>query len=266
MAKVSTEKMRLDDDDKASIFKFDVNVSKDGIFSTTLPKDVVKILKDANVSVHKNQLGNEGYITSSTHSGLIQAVKDVLAEYKSRELICEKIVLRYVIQTQCSYAKDKEGNICPNPSKEWSGMEYGMHDFNNKNPENVWFEGNVTIDSTKNRPFGFLIYAKPFVKRDYQYKSGKQKTEYSSMGFGGDVAANALEKGYYLRWLNAVPCIAPPDGFRGLKGEEMDYTENLAKFFVEMIISICKLNDRIKDFLTPDKIKEIAENGQKLLE
>jgi len=49
------------------------------------------------------------------------------------------------------------------------------------------------------------------------------------------------------------------------KPKEIDYTEDIARFFVELLVSVCKMNENIKNKLTPEAIKEVAESGQKLL-
>lgn len=263
MAKVSTELLCLDGSEKAELkFKYDVNVDKEGLFSTTLPKDIVELFKDANIDLHQNRMKNLGYLSDKTLEGLKKKVKDISLEYLSRELISEKIVLQYIIQTQCSYALDKAGNICPNPSKEWTGMPYYMESGAESFPNNKWIEGNIKIYACNPTPFGLQIYIKPFVRRDYKYKSGKTKTEYSRMCYGGEIAEKSLEQGYYLRWLDSVTCINKTGD---LPIKEMDYSEIVAEFFVNMIKSICKLNERIKDFLEPDMILKIAESRTKLL-
>lgn len=262
MGKVSTETLSIDGSEKNELkFKYDINVDKEGLFSTTLPQDIVQLFKEANIDLQQNRLRNLGYICDVTLDGLRNKVRAIGLEYMSRELILEKIVLHYVIQTQCSYAKTKSGEICPNPSHKWTGMGYGNYD-KDYDPDNKWFSGNVDISATRNSPFGYQIYINPSVKRVYQYKSGKTKTEYSNLNQGGKIAQEAMEKGYYLKWLEAVPCISSPNG---ASVKEMDYSEDVAEFFVNMIKSICQLNEKIKDFLEPDMILKIAQSKVKLL-
>lgn len=138
-------------------------------------------------------------------------------------------------------------------------MEYG---WDSKNPENKWHNGNIDIYAQNPQPFGFLIYAKPLIKRKYKYRSGKTKTEYERMCYGGEFADEALRNGYYLRWLDAVPCINKPDE---VKTSEMDYNENTAMFFVNMIKSVCMMNERMKDFLNPEAMELMANRGGNIL-
>lgn len=263
MAKVSTETLRLDGSTRSELnFKYDINVDKEGVFSTTLPKDIVLLFQSENIDLRANRMKNLGYLSDSTMDGLKRQVKSIGLEYLSREMIIEKIVIHYIIQTQCSYAIGEDGNICPNPSKEWTGIPYYMESGAENFPNHKWHDGNVRIDACNPTAFGFQIYAAPFVKRVFKYKSGKEKTEFSRMCYGGEIAKKALEGGYFLRWLNDVPCIAPTKDL-GIK--EIDYSEIVAEFFVNLIKSICSTNERIKDFLEPDMILKIAESRTKLL-
>jgi hypothetical protein len=257
MSKLRTEQITIDQKEGGKLqFKYDIYVNKDGTFTTTLPIDIAKLFQDAGVDLSNNQLGNKGYFSDKTCDGLAQKVKEVCLTYMSREMISEKIVIKYVIQTQCSYAFDKEGNVAPNPGIEWTDMRYP------EDTRNKWHYGTVDIDATHNSPFGFQIYVEPFVRRDYQYRSGKVKIEYAKLHEDSEISKKAQENGYFLRWLDAVPCIEPP---RYADIKELDYSENVAEFFVNMIKSICLMNERIKDFLEPDSIKMIAEQKMKFL-
>ncbi|MDD4970846.1 MAG: hypothetical protein PHT07_15570 [Paludibacter sp.] len=259
MAKVRTEQITIDHKEGGKLqFKYDIYVNKDGTFATTLPEDITKLFDDAGVDLSRNQIKKKGYFTAKACDNLCEQVKDVCLLYMSRKMISEKIVIQYVIQTQCSYAFDQEGNVAPNPDREWTGMDY------DNNPNNRWHQGTIDIDATHNLSFGFQIYAMPFVRRDYQYRSGKVKIEYARMYEDSEICYKALETGYFLRWLHAVPCISPPAG-RLLGIKEIDYTENVAEFFVNMIKSICIMNEKIKDFLEPDSIKMIADKKMKFL-
>jgi hypothetical protein len=265
MAKLKTEKLVFDGTEKREFaISFDINVNKDGSFTTTIPSDIVKLFEDASIDVSRNQLGNKGYFTANTYDGLVKKVKDTCLEYMSREMILEKVILKYCIQTRCSYAFDKDGVVIPNPSATWSGVK-DEWDKNRccYNSFAKWIEGTVDISSNNNSSFGFLIYAEPMIRWDWKYKSGKVKIEYTKMCYGGEIAELALEDGYFLRWLNDVPCITmPPDGDM----KEMDYSESVCEFFVGIIKSVAMMNEKIKDFLEPEAIQMIAEKKMKFLE
>jgi hypothetical protein len=133
-------------------------------------------------------------------------------------------------------------------------MEYGLGFAGNK-----WHEGNIHISATHPSPFGVLMYAKPFIKREYKYRSGKCKSYYHKEWEATGDMETQFENGYNLQWLNAVPCISKPE--RG-NLQEIDYNENVAEFFVSMIKSICKLSAAITDFLNPEHIELLASKKQ----
>jgi hypothetical protein len=262
MAKLKRETLVFDGSERREFsVTFDVYVNKDGSFVTTLPADTVKLFEDANINVQSNQLGNKGYYSSNSYEGLLKNVKEVCMEFMSREMVSEKIVVRYCIQTRCSYSFDKDGNVIPNPSSTYSGVP---NKWNGNHDESFakWHNGNIDVNATHPTPFGLLMYAKAFIKRDFKYKSGKTKTEYTQMCYGGEIAEQALESGYFFKWLTDVPCIALPND---AVVEEIDYTENICEFFVNMIKSICMMNEKLKDFLKPEAIEFLANQKTKLL-
>lgn len=251
MAKVSTEKINIaySDKDDGLKFSFDINVDKDGIFSTTLPTSVVELFESAQIKMGRNRMKNRGYFTDKTLDGLKKQIKDAAEEYMSKELVSEKIVLKYVIQTRCSYCLDPNGEPVPNGQSQWV-----------KSDKYEWKNGTVESDATHQTPFGLLVYVEIFWRRDFKYKSGIVKTEYEHWtGFGSQ---NSKKSQPNLQWLEDLISIAPPDGE---DPKEIDYTEEIAGFFVNMIKSICKINERIKDFLEPEAIAKIAASGQRML-
>lgn len=54
-------------------------------------------------------------------------------------------------------------------------------------------------DVFNTQPFGFSVYAKPFLKRVIEYGNGETKVEYSRLN---------TEKGTYAHWLNCVTSIS----------------------------------------------------------
>jgi len=47
---------------------------------------------------------------------------------------------------------------------------------------------------------------------------------------------------------------------------EMEYTEERAKFFVEMFKSICKMAHMVAQFIEPEEIIKLAESGKYLMQ
>lgn len=110
------------------------------------------------------------------------------------------------------------------------------------------------MDTINKSAFGFQVYAKPYLKRLSKYGNGKERIEYEEL---------ELERGSYVDWLNSVTCISKANPHNPVK--EVDCNECTAKLFVDMIKSICKINEQIKDFLEPDQIKQIAKGERKFI-
>jgi hypothetical protein len=255
MPQVKTELLRIEDFE----MRYTINVDKDGVFSTTLPQEKVVLFEAAGVEIYKNRLGNKGYLCANSMDELKKDVKNLVLEYLSRELISEKVVLKFSIQTQCSYAKDREGNFCPNPSKEWTGMGY-THNHGTPDEANKWFGGTLNMHAANPAPYGLQVYVKPFVRMDYKYKSGKIKIEYLPLFQGGEVTKKALKDFYYLRWLNDITAMTNS----GSKIEEIDYNEQVGFFFVSLLKGIFMLNEKIKIFSDPSNIILAIEKGNSL--
>lgn len=248
MAKVSTERFRIEAEGNKELFldfKIDINVTKDGMFSATLPKEVVEEFKKSQIDLATNRARNEGYFSDWSMEQLKQQIIGKCNHLLSRELIAEKIIIKYSIQTMASYVIDKDGDIFPN----------GVY-------ENVtgWRDGTKILSSTDQSPFGILIYAKPFYRRDYRFKNGAIKTEYEGFNPFGSGTVQEDESNKYLCWLQGLTSISPSG-----ETQEIDYTEDTAKFFVDAIKAICRINEKLKDIISPEKIKEIVEKGAKLL-
>lgn len=58
-----------DGDNKISIF-VNVNVTKDGTFTTTLSEEDVSIIHSYGIKLARNRLGREGYFSNNTLSGI----------------------------------------------------------------------------------------------------------------------------------------------------------------------------------------------------
>ena len=241
MGQLKTERVKEQELD----FTYKVYVNKEGQFSTTLPLNIVEIFQEAGIELRSNhRTGKSGFFVSDTYEGLKNSIKDIIREYYSKELIESKIMIRYIIQTTCSYCLDVDGNIVPNGQAYWT-----------KTPICNWKGGTIEQHAAYPRPYGFGVYARPYRKETNKYKSGKIKSEYHPIG-------KETKKGTYLYWLNSFCAISFP---RGEDLKEIDYTEETAQFFVDLLTSICQLNEKIKEFLSPDKLIKVIENKQKLL-
>lgn len=249
MGKLTTLNITERDGDNKISVSIDVNITKDGIFTTTLSKEDVLVIHSYGIELEKNRLGREGFFSSNTLTGIEIDVRKVLRNCLSCEIIEEKPVILYQIETSCTYSINAEGEIVPDPILSWTGLDYdegegGCH----------WIDGTKKLDNVNKSAYGFQVYAKPFLKRLSRYGNGKEKIEYKIL---------EPEKGSYVDWLNSVACISKVCSYKPVK--EVDCNERTAKLFVDMIKFICRINEQIKDFLEPDQIKQIAENEGEML-
>jgi hypothetical protein len=248
MPKFKTERFIMDGSVKGELnFKYDIYIDKDGVFSTTLPQDIVALFEKAQIRMHINKMKNRGYVTSSTYDGLVKSIKNICEEYLSRELINEKIVLKYQVETSCSYMLNEDSEIVPN----------GFWARNGK-----WKGGTMSTHAASPETYGIWVYVKPMVRKDYKYKSGTQKTEYIHISHAGEKFDDLKKEMYNLRWLDDLTAIK--SRFHG-QVKEIDYSESVAEFFVGMIKFICNLNEKIKDFLEPEMIQMIVDKKMNLL-
>lgn len=220
-----------------------VNITKKGVVTTTLSKEDVDKIRSYGIKLPTNRLGNEGYFNSTSFSDLVSQIRKVLKRCLSYKIVEEVPVIKYQLETLCSFAYDKNGNIVPNPSVEWTG--------NYENGE--WRDGTSRLDALNAEPFGFSIYAKPFLKRVIEYGNGETKVEYDRLN---------TEKGTYAHWLNCVTSISYN---RYKPVMEVECNECTSKLFVDMIKSICNISEQVKSFINPEQIKAIAESNEPIL-
>lgn len=152
-------------------------------------------------------------------------------------MVEETPVIKYQLETTCLFAYDKNRDIIPNISKEWTKNYEGEE----------WIDGTSCLDALNAKPFGFSVYAKPFLKRVIEYGNGEKKIEYEKL---------STEGGTYAHWLNCVTCMSY-DRYKPVM--EVECNECTSKLFVDMIKSICKISEQVKSFADPEQIKAIAE-------
>lgn len=256
MAKLCTERIFCETErgskDGSISIKFDIYVTLAGEFTTTLPKDIVEQLENAQIQMGTNRMGTKGYLSSNTKDGLIELVSDLAKEYVSRELICEKLVIRYSIETQMSYQLTVDGKVCPN-----GDMGNGTG----------WRGGTKTTDATNLAPFGLKVYVGVFTKRDWKYKSGVIKTTLEGH-WGSNGISKTREEAPNLHWIANLTTISAKDKWGGgtMNVSEMDYTEENAKFFVDLISALCLLNEKILPIIQDKStLLEFINSQQKLL-
>ena len=113
-------------------FKYTINVSLEGIFSTTLPSEIATLFLSYGISLNENKLKNPGYFYSETMEDLIIQVNKVIELFFSRKVIKNEIVIRFQIRTTCSYCKANGATSDVVPNGRWV-----------KDNKYEWFNGNV---------------------------------------------------------------------------------------------------------------------------
>lgn len=226
-------------------FTYEVNVSKDGRFSTTLPKEAVSKIESYGVTMDANRVGNRGYFSSDTMEGLDREIREAVEEAVSCELVSTEDVIKYQIMICAAYcrngADETDTELYPN-GKELNG--------NYK-----WMGGNVLSNGLDRKPTSFSVYVKPVTIKRYRYKSGKERTEETG------IDESKYPKGSAIIFLNSLVCIYPD---RRIAVNELPCTEENAEFFKKAIMSIWKLNEALGKILKEDML-EVAIKTQKLL-
>lgn len=251
MPKVKSEYIRVGHESDHEFIKFrfsvDININSKGVFYAYVPDKIFERIQYGNVKFDPSLTkGRQGCFSGSTIQEVIGKIKEACKEASSREQVSETIVIKYAIRTACTYCISHDGDIAPNGQYFWTGTD-----------NYVWKEGTVHQHATAPHPFGFEMYAKPFWKREYLYCNGRTSIEYEPVWDMHDKSEL-----YYLSYLTAVCSVTVP---KETVVQEIEYTEDIARFFVETYKSLCILNERIKGFLDPDGIRQIAATKLRML-
>ena len=201
-------------------FQYNVNIDKDCMFTTTIPAEVVEKMKTAGIEFKTNRLKNEGYFVSDTIVGLEKAVKEDCDKYSKKELVEEKIILRYSLDTTCSYCKTKDGQLVPNG--HFAKLIDG--DYN-------WTSGTIETNYNNLHPFGFTCYVKPYKVTMWKFPDGMIQNVYDLLNV--DKCEDET-----LQWLAGL-C-----GINSDKYKEVDYTPELGLFFKNIILYIFRINEQ----------------------
>lgn len=87
-----------------------VNVTKEGVFTTTLSKEDVDKIHSYGIKLPTNRLGNEGYFNSIALSDLESQIREVLKRCLSYKIVEEVPVIKYQLETNCTFSYDKNGS------------------------------------------------------------------------------------------------------------------------------------------------------------
>lgn len=251
MAKIGRETVKVGNREFSIEVKFDLNVNAAGEFTATLDEKDVKMIQGYGIELYNNGRFNSrlGFFCHVTKIGLIEQITEVLRKCVNREEISREIVIRYSFQTVGGCAFTTEGKIIPNPG--WTRDGEVDKDL-------YWQHGTFENYSSSARATGIQFYAQPFMKITYKYGNGQTKVEYLEI-----TERHNFENGeYYLNWLAAIKSTKPPENG---KGGEIAYTEERAKFFVDLFKSVVNLSFKIKELVDADTLIGVIENGNYLL-
>ena len=240
----------------------EINVSKDGEFYFSLDDDQKQMLLDHGVnlsSTYNKRTHKTGTFYANSLAELKKNFKAILEEAVSGEILEDKHVILYQITTRCSYCVS-EGVPVPNGT-------YIKDDEKIDGCYAQWQEGTERCEGAN---FGFSIFAQVYHKQVFKFKSGAIKTFYWFMNH-----EQSEKLGEYGKRLNdfSLKAFDIRDAYSNnsnyqMNGKlEIDYTEDNTKFFYNLLISICKLNEQIKDFIKePKLLQQIINQQVKLLQ
>lgn len=232
-------------------YSLPVKVNSQGIFTAMLPTEIAEIAEKLHVrGVGHNRLRRFGYVESDTLAGLKSQVNKVVELIGSEKEVARENVIRFQINTICSYAFTAGGRFSPTAGdRDRGGTD--------------WKGGTVQVDSSHPDTFGISFWAHPYEKvtlrREYD---GEERVEYHSLkkhGFpSGDELCNDP-----VQWLAFIPN-QRPDNRMG-REQELPLTDATIRFFVDLYCSLFALNEKVKPFLNPEGILELASSNVMLL-
>lgn len=163
MAVLTTLNITEKNDNNSLSVTVKVNITQKGVLTTTLSKEDVDKIRSYGIKLPTNRLGNEGYFNSTSFSDLVSQIRKVLKRCLSYKIVEEVPVIKYQLETLCSFAYDKNGNL------------YG--------------EGDTPCPFCNTEKF---IEYDPFSKENEFYE-----------GIENEEKAKEMSREWYLNWINS---------------------------------------------------------------
>lgn len=232
-------------------FSTTVNVDKSGEFSTTVPQDAVRFLEDRQIYVNINRSGNKGYYCADSLENLRKQIAKDFDEAVSSELVEEKIVILYGVETNISYCKNSAGDPVPNATKFWTGRTEDNYQ---------WFNGNQHDFQSGQQPINMSIWFNIRKKMVYRLRSGKVYTKYESIKDLVDSSNNLV-----MKYLNDILCGNSGSFFRQRDRKEIEYSDEVALVFIGIFKGFARAIEQLNLLSNPEEVKVIAESGMKFL-
>lgn len=243
---------------------FEVNVTKDGMFTTTLKEsDVNRIKQDFGLKMASNRQGREGFFSSNTLEGLRNEIQAFLNECISRTVIEKKEVIKYQIVTNCHYTQgDKEDDYKIYPNGVW--LPKRLQD-EHTNLCDRWEDGTKGT-ALHDEPFSLSLFVKVYQKTTYKYASGRTVTEYEPCWTSQKATSNVdyLKDTVHMGLNNSF--FMSKETFKKMIADlpEVNATEENAYVFVEILQFICKANGLLKQLAQPENIQSYIDAKQSL--
>ena len=209
-------------------FKYDVSVDKQGNFTTTIPKDVTEKLMSIGIKLDSGRRQTYGFFSEKSLQELEKKIKETADKYSKKKLVDEKIVIKYAVDTRCSYCRGISGKIYPNGGWETDaeGHENSYH----------WVEGTKKEYSINCGPYGLDIAFEIKKVKTWAFPNGEETKEYVRL------EATDIKDDEVLHWLTSLCGLSFS---RNSMVKEIEYTKDIGILFRNMVLFIFNINERI---------------------
>ena len=229
------------------VFTTPVSVTTAGLFTTTLPEEVVTKFDQYGVQLGVGRRGRRGYFESDSLEKLKGLLRETALNALSRELIEEKEVIRYQVVTSGACCIDKDLNIFPNGIWNREDFERGVI---------RWAKFNCGDTVMHPRTPGIRVYAEVQVLRRFRFKNGKEVVDYMSAK-----ARPTSEDRSCLNWLKShVAKVPSNESFYNIPIREIPATEKNAEFFVRLLELVYKAAAFFGQFDEPERLETYIES------
>ncbi len=210
-------------------FKYDVNVDKQGNFTTTIPSDVSEKLMKIGIKLNNSRRNdNYGFFSAISLDELEKKVTEISDKYSKKKLVSEKIIIKYAVDTRCTYCKGISGKIYPNGSWEQNAEGY-------KNSYH-WISGTQDLHAMNRVPFGFDVAFEIMKIKTWEFPNKEQTKEYERL------EESDKKNDETLQWLTSL-CGLDFSSDSTIK--EIEYTKEIGALFKSMILFIFNINEKI---------------------
>ncbi|MBE3122079.1 MAG: hypothetical protein IMZ58_07740 [Thermoplasmata archaeon] len=209
-------------------FKYDVSIDKQGRFTTTIPKEITEKLMSIGIKLNSGRRQTYGFFSAESLNELEKKVEETADKYSKKKLVDEKIVIKYAVDTHCSYCRSASRNIYPNGrvEEDAEGYEKGYH----------WIEGTKHSSSMDRKPYSLEVAFEIQKAKTWEFPNGEQTKEYVRL------EESDTKDDEVLYWLTSL-CGLSFSHDSTVK--EIEYTKDIGVLFRNMILFIFNINEQI---------------------